>query len=87
METITAATVADARAWLRNRHFPKYAVLFKNLNDLPIAAWCPNGRDGGELYTRRSVKTQLPPLHRYAGSVDSYNALRRSIPQPTNQLL
>lgn len=56
---------------------PKLAVLFLH-NDQPIAAWAYDGGSGGVLYSRVDV-LKGGPSHRYAGSADAYDQLKRFV--------
>lgn len=77
------STVKDAKGYMSHLFklgfIPNCGVLFIDLHDKPIAAWVPDGRSGGLLFTRADVRKGKQPSHRYGGSADAYDFLKRSL--------
>lgn len=79
MKTYIVYTVEQARELLKGLSSPSNSILFTKRNGLPIAAWAPDGRSSGILYTRFNVLNQGSPYHQHAGSADAYYLLKQSI--------
>lgn len=56
MKILYANTIHEVKIRIKQLRDPDYSILFQNINDLPIAAWTPNGRDSGILTTRFDVR-------------------------------
>jgi hypothetical protein len=78
MKTIYIESLAAARKKMKELCHVKMAILFRNLNEKPIAAWVPNGREGGEFITQSDIKKR-PDMsfhHSYSGNQDAFYIVR-----------
>jgi hypothetical protein len=78
MKTIYIESLAAARKKMKELAYVKIAILFRNLNEKPIAAWVPNGRDGGEFITQSDIKKRpnMPIPHNFMGNQDAFYIVR-----------
>ena len=78
MKIMFVKDLAEARREMKRILAPKLAILFKNLNEKPIAAWVPNGRDGGEFITQSDIKKRpnMPMPHNFLGNQDAFYVVR-----------
>lgn len=80
MKTIYIESLAAARKKMKELAYVKIAILFRNLNEKPIAAWVPNGREGGEFITQADIKKRpnMPMPHNFLGNQDAFYIVRES---------
>jgi hypothetical protein len=78
MKTIYIESLAAARNKMKELVHVKVAILFRNLNEKPIAAWVPNGREGGEFITQSDIKKRpnMPMPHNFLGNQDAFYVVR-----------
>ena len=78
MRTLYIDDLASARKRMKEIHSPKTAILFLNFNYKPIAAWVPDGKAGGELFTQHQFKKRpLEMAHpNYGGRYDAWLILK-----------
>ena len=78
MKTIYIESLAAARKKMKELVHVKTAILFRNLNEKPIAAWVPDGRDGGEFITQSDIKKRpnMPMTHNFMGNQDAFYVVR-----------
>lgn len=79
MEVIFGNKIKDLQDYVKQNNNPQYCVLLENDDGRFLGSWSPDGYSGGQIHTRRSVLTSLPPRHDYCGSMDAYRALKRDV--------
>jgi hypothetical protein len=73
-------TMTDLKAYIKANNFPKESVLVLSLKtQKPLGAYAPDGRSSGEVYSRKSIRTQRPPTHYYGDSMAAYNVLKNNV--------
>jgi hypothetical protein len=80
MKTIYIESLALARKKMKEMIHVNTAILFRNLNEKPIAAWVPDGRSGGSFVTQSDIKKR-PDMtfhHNYAGNQDAFFVLKQA---------
>jgi len=78
MKTIYIESLAAARKKMKELAYVKIAILFRNLNEKPIAAWVPDGYSGGILVTQSDIKKNptISISHNFNGNQEAYWIIR-----------
>ena len=78
MKTIYIESLAAARKKMKEMCHVKMSILFKNLNEKPIAAWVYDGYRSGVLVTQADISKnpEYSLGHNFNGNQVAFNILR-----------